>query len=291
MFPVILVILFLMLFVYKTYKTTFQRLIIYYIVLTLWVNFSLAVQIVGALSVVDGRWACNILRYLITSSGFAWYVHITAIANFSLFLTVYLTRVRGRPLSKRSSKYTECICIISAVVIGLTVASIIEIYTEYAPDVECEMLGLNLFVEKQLGVSFSIFFVMDLEVVLVSISLCVVFCFIRRRIHNRQTAVLLRNSVIHATVNTCIMGLDSFRMGYNIYLWSEIGRDLLRVNILHIMYVVFYIWDIVFMVAVSVSVIIQAVFCIQASTGRNTCCKSHCCIATECGSISSGQKI
>ena len=119
---------------------------------------------------------------------------------------------------------------------------------------------------------------MDLEVILVSISLCVVFCFIRRRIRNRQTAVLLRNSVIHVTVNACIMGLDSFRTVYNIYLWSEIGRDLLRGNIPHIMYVVFYIWDIVFVVAVSVSVITQAVFCIQASSGRNTCCKSHYCV-------------
>ena len=34
LFPVAPVILCLMLFVYKTYKTTFQRLIIYYVVLT-----------------------------------------------------------------------------------------------------------------------------------------------------------------------------------------------------------------------------------------------------------------
>ena len=32
------------------------------------------------------------------------------------------------------------------------------------------------------------------------------------------------------------------------------------------------------MVAVGVSIITQAVFCIQASTGRNACCKSHCCV-------------
>ena len=279
MFPVILVILFLMLFVYKTYKTNFQRLIIYYILLSLWLDISGAVLIVGAFTVIDGRWVCNILRYLIISSEFAWYVHITAIANFSLFLTVYLIRVRGRPLSKRSSKYMECICIISAVVIGLTVASIIEMYNDlYALDVECAILGLSTFGTKLWGISYTIFFVMDLEVILVSISLCVVFCFICRRIHNRQTAVLLRNSVLHVTVNACIIGMDSFRMGYNIYLWSEIDRDSLGVNIPHIMYVVFYIWDIVFVVAVGVSIITQAVLCIQASTGRNACCKSHCCI-------------
>ena len=128
LFPVIPVILFLMLFVYKTYKTTLQRMIVYYIVLTLWFDVSAAVQIVGALTMIDRRWACNVLRYLIISSQFTWYTYVTVIANISLFLTIYLTRVRGRPLSKRSHRCMECICVMSAVTTGLMVASVIEIY-------------------------------------------------------------------------------------------------------------------------------------------------------------------
>ena len=64
---------------------------------------------------------------------------------------------------------------------------------------------------------------MDLEVVLVSLCLCVISCFIRQRIHSRQTTVLLRNSVIHIAINASIMGLDSFRMGYNVYVLSKIS--------------------------------------------------------------------
>ena len=128
LFPVAPVILCLMLFVYKTYKTTFQRLIIYYVVLTLWLDIPVALLIVGAFTDTDGKWICNIQQYLLISSQFAWYTYIIIIANFTLFLTLYLTRLRrGRPLSKRSSRFWECVCITSPVAIGLTVASAVQI--------------------------------------------------------------------------------------------------------------------------------------------------------------------
>ena len=47
-----------------------------------------------------------------------------------------------------------------------------------------------------------------------------IIALLRQRIHNRQTTVLLRNSVIHIAINASIMGLDSFCMGYNIYVLS-----------------------------------------------------------------------
>ena len=99
--PVAPVILCLMLFVYRTYKTAFQRLIIYYASLRLWLDISAVLLIVGAFTDTDGKWICNIQEYLLIGSQFAWYTYIIVIANFSLFLTLYLTRLRrGRPLSK-----------------------------------------------------------------------------------------------------------------------------------------------------------------------------------------------
>ena len=271
-FPVIPVILFLMLFVYKTYKTTFQRMIVYYIVLSLWLDVSAAVQIVEAFTEIDGRWACNIIRYLMISSQFAWYMYVTAIANFSLFLTIYLTRMKGRSLSKRSSRCMECTCVILAVTTGLTVASVIEIDNR-AHDMKCVIVDANL--KTFWMVSLSAFFGMDLEVISVSISLCVVFCFVRRRIRNRQTAALLQNSVIHVAVYASIMGLDFFRMGYHIYSWSKFetssrGPDIIDNTTLYLL------WNIVYTMAGGISVIIQAVLCIQTSTERNTCCKRYC---------------
>ena len=203
LFPAVLVILFLMLFVYKIYKTMFQRLIIYYIVLTLWFDISMAVLIVGAFTDTDGRWICIVQEYLLISSQFAWYIYITAIVNFSLLFTIYLTRVRGTPLSKRSRRCVECICILSAVTIGLTVASIVQI-SNHIRGTECTVVVAKHSLIKFWGISQLFFFGMDLEVVLVSLCLCVISCFIRQRIHNRQTTVLLRNSVIHIAINASV---------------------------------------------------------------------------------------
>ena len=79
LFPVVPVILFLMLFVYKTYKTTFQRLIIYHIVLSLWLDVSAALLIVGAFTNTDGEWICIVQEYLLISLQFAWYTYVTVI--------------------------------------------------------------------------------------------------------------------------------------------------------------------------------------------------------------------
>ena len=239
----------------------------------MWLTFSFAVEIVHTFAVVHGRWACNILWYLIISAPFAWYSYITVIANFSLLLTLYLTRVRRRPLSKQNSRCVdsvECICVLSAVAIGLMVANVVEIYN-HALDLECAIMTPNLFLTKFWAISLSIFFGMDLEIILISISLCVIFCFIHQRISNRQTAVLLRNSVILVAVNASIMGLDSFRVGYKIYAGSKNPRGPLNPTIA----VIYLVWDVVFMLAVSVSIITQAVLCVLTSTQKNACCKTY----------------
>ena len=101
----------------------------------------------------------------------------------------------------------ECIYVVLAVTTGLTVAIVIET-DERAHDMKCVIVDASL--KTFWMVSLSAFFGMDLEVILVSISLCVVFCFVRRSIRNRQTAALLQNSVIHVTVYASIMGLDFF---------------------------------------------------------------------------------
>ena len=124
---------------------------------------------------------------------------------------------------------------------------------------------------------------MDLEVILASTSLCVVFCFVHRKIHNRQIAVLLRISVIHVIVNACIMGLDSLRMGYHIYTFSKSRLDIdKRSGVNTALYI---LWTLVYTMAVGVSAVIQAVLCIQTLTGRNacikSCCNGHCCVPNE----------
>ena len=149
--------------------------------LSLWLDVSAALLIVGAFTNTDGEWICIVQEYLLISSQFAWYTYVTVIANFSLFLTIYLTRVRGRPLSKQSSRFWECICILSSVAVGLTVASAVQIYN-HVHDTGCTVTDKNLHLTETWGGSLSMFLGIDLEMMLVSISLCMYFCFIRQRI-------------------------------------------------------------------------------------------------------------
>ena len=277
LFPVILVILFLMLFVYKTYKTTLQRLLVYYIILSLCFALSEALKITGAFTEIHRRWACNVLQYLFISSQFAWYMYIAAVANFSLFLAINLTRMRGRCLSKQSNSYVECICVISAIVTGLMIASVVEIYN-HALKLECALVSANRFPTKFWIIYSSLYVGMDLEVILVSFSLCALFCFIRQRIRNRKTAILLRNSVINVAVNASLVGLDSVRVRYYVHRWSTLSRYEFNASESTFVYTTL---DVIFTLGISVAVIVQAVLCIQTSMERNTCCKRCCCTLKE----------
>ena len=67
-------------------------------------------------------------------------------------------------------------------------------------------------------------------------------------------------------------------MGFNVYSWSKISSGGPDIRVTTILYMV---WDVVFVLAIGVSVITQAAICIQSSTERNTFCKRHCCVPNE----------
>ena len=262
LFLVVSVILLLMIFVYKTYKTTFQRLILYYVILGLWAEFTYALQIFGVFS--DKRWVCIIEEYLRFSSVITWYTYVVAISNFSLLLVPCL--MRGRPVSKKSSRCVERICVVSTVIIALVVTGVVEV--EYLGAL---CLSQEPIIRHSVIILYmSIFIGINLEVVLVSLSLSVFFHFIRQRINSRQTALLLRNSIYHLGINAFLMAVYCIGAAYNIYIESQAL----------ISAVVISIWEILVVLSVGLSVIIQAILCIQTSTERNTCCK-RCCYVIQ----------
>ena len=109
--------------------------------------------------------------------------------------------------------------------------------------------------------------------VLVSLSLCLAFCFIRQRIRIRQTAVLLRNSVCHVAINAIVMGVDAVGTGHHIYMRST-HKLLDSRNFLDTTGVL--IWNILYVLVVGMSVTVQALLCIKTSTQGNICCKGCC---------------
>ena len=84
-----------------------------------------------------------------------------------------------------------------AVAIGLTVASAEQIYY-HVHGIECTLSSSSLDLAKAGVIFLSPYLGMDLEVILVSVALCVVFCFICQRIRNRETAVLPRLKLGHS---------------------------------------------------------------------------------------------
>ena len=273
LFSVTLVILLFMICLYKTYKTTLQRLIVYYILLSMWFAFSIAV---GALPGTERRrWNCIVDQYLLLSSQMAWYTYIASITSFALILIPCL--MRGKHMPHRMRKCVECICILLAVAMGLTVASVMKVDNHAHGIIGCVKLpdSLYQYLAKRNVIIMSIYLGMDLEVILVSLSLCVAFFIIRRRVHIKQMAVLLRNSICHVAINASIMGLDILRVGFFIY-----KRCTLKLNetsgFLETTGVV--LWDAFFFLVIFVSIIFQAILCIQTSTERKSCnCCKGCC--------------
>ena len=270
--PVLLIILILLVCVYKTYRTRFQRLILYYVVLGLGYEFSRALRILLAYN--DETWVCNVQKFLRLSSLASYYTYIVVITNYLLFLIPCL--IRGRPISKLS-KFVECISLVLPLIVALMVASIVQV-KDHGVD-----HGINCIVYHKPSIQVtqirsviaeSVYFGVDLEVVLASLSLYFAFCFIRQRTQiRRQTSVLLRNSVCHVAINAVVMTIDFIGAGYDICMWSTHkpydSKKFIETTAI-------IIWDVLFEVAVGVSVIIQAILCIQTSTQRSTFSK-RCC--------------
>ena len=213
-FIIVLVILLLMIFVYKTYKTTFQRLILYYVILGLWFEFSYSLQILEAFS--QERSVCIAVKYLHLSSVIAWYTWIMVITNFSLLLIPCL--MRGIPVSKRSIRCVEYICVPVTVIIALV--QTVTLFVKHAQnDVGVLCTTSNPSDLRRNLIYQSICFCILLEVVLVSLFLSVFFHFIRRRLPSRQTALslLLKNLIYHFGINAFAMAMYCISIACNIY--------------------------------------------------------------------------
>ena len=263
---VMLLVLFLMIFVYKTFKTTLQRLILYYVILGLWFVFSYSLRI--KLSIQED-WACIVATKLRFSAVIICCTYIFIITNLSLLLVPCL--LRGRPVSKRSIKYVECICVVLTVFTALV--QMVTFVKVAENDVADKCTNPTVYYTKHFGAMLifqTIYMGIILEVSLVSLFLSIFFYFIRRRINSQQIALSLslRNLIYHFGINTFAMAAYSIGAAYNIahdYVIYVNGYD---VNL----------WEDSSMspVLMGTFVLIHALFCMCTSTQRNVCCAKTC---------------
>ena len=199
-FPIVLTILILVIFVYKAYKTTFQRLILYYIIIGLFCELTYALRI--RLIFECQLRICEAVIYLYQYFLLAWYAYVTAVTNCSFLFTLYL--IRGSSNIRHGGKLVECICVLLAIV-----APMMYIWMPVC-DGNYEVLNCR---SEPSGwhedvIVFNILaLLMSADIVLVCIALCCTFCFIRKRIQNKRTIVLLKNLLYHVGMNAIVMGL------------------------------------------------------------------------------------
>ena len=186
-------------------------------------------------------------------------------------------------MSKQISKLAECICVALTVIVALTVASVVQAEDGESDHgiglvfIHCKNPKPSTSIRLSSITAISVCFAVDLEVVTASLFLCFAFCFIRWRMRIcTQTTVLLKNSICHVGINAIVMGLDSFGMGGNIYRLS-----VHRVNNSRGYVEMTGVLNTLFALAIGVSIVIQAVLCIQTSTEQDTCCKWCCHVSKE----------
>ena len=139
------------------------------------------------------------------------------ITNLSLLLVPCL--LRGRPVSKQSIKYVECICVVLTVFTALV--QVVTFVTVVENDVDSKCTNSTIYYTKHFGAMLifqSIYIGITLEVLLVSLFLSIFFYFICRRINSQQAtlSLLLRNLVYHFGFNTIVMAAYSIGAAYNI---------------------------------------------------------------------------
>lgn len=214
-FIVILIILILVIAVFKAYKTTFQRLILYYIIIGLLCELTFGLQI--ELNLGSQSWICVPIIYFYLYFPLAGHLYITTVTNWTFLVTVLL--LRGSTKLWKSGKCVECFCIVITIIVPVAYI--------WLPiqDGSYEALNCNLSDKdsdmtrwtKDAIILNLMVMVMCLEVVFVCIVLCFIFCFVRWRLQNWQTTGLLKTFLYYTIINATLMGLNLLSVAYCIY--------------------------------------------------------------------------
>ena len=260
---VVVSILLVVVFVYKAYRTTFQRLILYFIIIALFCELTFALQLVLNLSNV--RWICVPIIYFYLYFPLACHVYITLVTNTSFLLALRLLKGTFTKIQKGGQcGEVEVFCIVLTIITPMAYIWIpihdgsYEALNCNGSEEESEMDTWN----KDAIVLNLIVLVMCLEVVLVCIVLCCIFCLVRCRVRNRQTTILLKKLVYHTGINAVMMGINLLAVTYSFYR-SRVHPSELMSDIVNT------ILGILLPLIIFVAVLFQALLSIRTAKGQS----------------------
>ena len=221
---VVLTTLILVICVYKAYRTTFQRLILYFIVISFLCEVTFALQI--AVNYEIQIWICVPIIYFYLYFPLAFHVYLTVVTNCTFLLTLRL--LKGKTNLWHGGKIVESICI--ALTIAIPVACLwLPIKDGAFEALNCNQSNLtqdwNDWNKDDIVINL-IILIMCADVILVCIVLCCCICFIRRRVQNHQTLVLLKNLLYYTGMNATVMSVNLLTVIYCFYRYNVESKHL-----------------------------------------------------------------
>ena len=201
--PVVLTLLILVVCVYKAYKTTLQRLILYHII------FSLLCELLQILVITlkfsFPLWTCATIIYLSLYTVQSWVVYTIVVTNCLFIITLRL--IRGNTRMWRYGKVTECICVCSALVspIAYFWVTILDGYHVAL----CK--GIHPSTVTRIGILLAtIYAAASVEILFVSIIVCSFFCVLQRQIQSRPLSNLLKRLLCYTIACTVFTIFSAF---------------------------------------------------------------------------------
>ena len=263
--PVVLIITVFVIFIYRAYKTTFQRLILYHILLVLLSEITFALQIEANFH-VHQRWICVIVSYLYLYFPIAWYIYTTAMINCLFLLTLRV--LRGKSNIWQGSKLAESFCIVITIILPMAYLWR-PIIDESSIALMCDKVESSTWYKDAMILS-TINLIMCTEVVMLCIVLGCMFCFLRQRLQSDRLTTLLKHLLYHSGINATIMALNALVMAYCSYRYFVYPSEQLS----YALYLIISLEEPVFFF---VSVLFQSFVSISHQSSSKSCTISACC--------------
>ena len=221
--PIVFALLAVMVCAFRAYKTTFQRLILYHIAITLWCECSFVLHIQINSPRPHPRWLCVIAIDLYLYCILSWYMYTTAVTNYLFLLTLRL--LRGNPNIWQHGKFAECFCIFFS--LALPAAYVwIPIHDGTYAALSCDKnFTANLKLDTDAIIFNVAVLVLFLEALVISIILCSLFCYIGRVYRaQRQLTTLLKHFIYHTGISSVGVGFAILMSTYCWYRYYYYGH-------------------------------------------------------------------
>ncbi|MCG8624507.1 MAG: hypothetical protein MJE68_21250, partial [Proteobacteria bacterium] len=215
--PIIFALIAVVVCAFRAFKTTFQRLILYHILIVLLCECSFVLQIRIRIDSPhpSPRWLCVIAIYLYLYCTFSWYVYTAAVTNYLFLLTLRL--LRGNPNTWQHGKFAECFCI--GLSLTLPAAYMwIPIRDRSYQAWHCDKLSSTQWDKDAIILNIATL-VLCLEVLVISIILCGLFCYLRRvyKARRQRLTTLLKHFIYHTGICSVVVGLEILWSTYFLY--------------------------------------------------------------------------